>query len=137
MNNYFFRLAICAVWVLASVSPAMSDSQWQLLDTLKLENKPIDMLVSADNRFIYILTEGGRIEVYRSNGRYKDTLKVGEDIHQLKAGPGNGIIYLLSRTSTHIQKVQLNLIEEIDTRQAPFMGEARAPVSVIVFSDFQ
>lgn len=137
MNNYFSRFAICAMLLLVTASPAMADTQLQLLDTLKLENKPMDVLVSGDKRFIYILTEGGKIEIYRSNGQYKDTVTVGEDINQLKAGPGNGIIYLLSRTSRNIKKVQVSLVEEIDTRDAPFMGEASAPVSVVVFSDFQ
>lgn len=137
MNNHFFKFAICVVLLLVASSPAMSESEWQLLDTLKLESKPIDMLVSADNRLIYILTDGGKIEIYRANGRHKDTITVGKDINQIKAGPSNDIVYLLSRATTNIQKVRVSIVEDIDTRNAPIMGDARAPVSVVVFSDFQ
>lgn len=137
MNQYPIRCAICILLLLVGATPAMSQNKWELLDTFKLEYPPIDMLTTKDNRYIYILTDKGQILIYKADGQFKDTIEVGQGIDGMTAGPTSDILYLLSRTSSSIQTVQISIVEEIDTGKAPFKGDASAPISVVVFSDFQ
>lgn len=137
MKKCRFALPICILLLLAWTGPAMSASEWQILHTLKLEHKPVDMIVSADKSRIYILTDQGRLLIYGANGKYKDAIEVGGDVDQIKQGPGNNTLFLLSRKNATIQMVRVSIIEAIDTLNAPFKGTADAPASVVVFSDFQ
>ena len=48
--------------------------------TFKLDSKPIDMTVSADGKYTFILAEGGNVLIFDSAGALKDTLKVSDSV---------------------------------------------------------
>ena len=49
-------------------SLAWAEVEKTVSKTLKLESKPIDMAVSADGKFTFILAEGGKVLIYDSSG---------------------------------------------------------------------
>jgi hypothetical protein len=95
------------------------------------------MLVSSDNKWIYILTSDGQIVIYSTRGQLRDTIRVGPDIDQIKSGPREDMLFLLSRASKSVQIITIDFTEDISTRGSPAKGPADAPVTVAVFSDFQ
>ena len=137
MKNHPLIFVICITLMLASTAPTLAQSEWQVLNTLKLEHKPADMIVSADRSRIYVLTEKGKILIYGANGQFRDAIDVGRNVDQIKAGPSPDTLFLLNGKNATIQRVRVSLIENIDTVHAPYMGLADASVSVVVFSDFQ
>jgi hypothetical protein len=117
--------------------PALAKTDWQVRQKLQLEQAPIDMLVSANNKWVYILTSDGQIVIYATSGQLKDKIRVGSDVDQIKAGPRDDMLFLLSRKSKSVQIITIDFTEEIATRGSPVKGPADAPVTVAVFSDFQ
>ena len=117
--------------------PALAKTDWQVRQKLQLDQAPIDMLVSSNNKWIYILTSDGSIAIYSTRGQLKDTISVGPDVDQIKAGPREDMLFLLSRTSKSVQVITIDFVEEISTRGSPIKGPADAPVTVAVFSDFE
>lgn len=117
--------------------PVLAKTDWQVRQKLQLEQAPIDMLVSSNNKWIYILTSGGQIVIYSTRGQLKDTINVGLDIDQIKAGPRDDMLFLLSRERKTVQVITIDFTEKITTRGSPAKGPADAPVTVAVFSDFQ
>lgn len=135
------RFKVCAFALLSlmlfAVLPAWAKTDWQVYQTLQLEETPIDMLADAKSRRMYILTDKGWLLIYTMDGRLRDRIEVGADVEQIKPGPKEGILYLLSSKAKTVRLVSINLIEEINIKGAPSKGPSDAAVAVVVFSDFQ
>jgi hypothetical protein len=117
--------------------PALAKTDWQVRQKIQLEQAPIDMLVSSNNKWIYILTSDGQIVIYSTRGQLRDTISVGPDIDQIKSGPREDMLFLLSRENKSVQIITIDFTEEINIGGSPAKGPLDAPVAVAVFSDFQ
>ena len=114
-----------------------AEVEWNLHRTFKTQKAPLDVDVSIDGRWVFILTGQGEILIYSSNGRLKDTIHVGDAIDDIKAGPREDILFLSSRKDSTVQLITLDFIQQINITGSPFKGPADAPVAITVFSDFQ
>lgn len=134
-----FKVCACALLALMlfAVLPAWAKTDWQVYETLQLEETPIDMLADTKSRLMYILTDKGWLLIYTIDGRPRDRIEVGVDVEQIKSGPREGLLYLLSSKAKTVRLVSINLIEEINIKGAPSKGPSDAAVAVVVFSDFQ
>jgi hypothetical protein len=128
---------VIIITCLGLTMPLLAKTDWQVRQKFQLDQAPIDMLVSSDNKWIYILTSDGQIVIYSARGKLKDTINVGPDIDQIKAGPREDMLFLLSSASKTVQVITIDFTEDISTRGSPAKGPADAPVTVAVFSDFQ
>ena len=117
--------------------PALAKTDYQVRQKIQLEQSPIDLLVSSNNKWIYILNSEGQIVIYTTRGQLRDTIDVGPDVDQIKAGPRDDMLFLLSRESKLVQVITIDFTEEITIQGSPVKGPADAPVTVAVFSDFQ
>jgi hypothetical protein len=117
--------------------PALAKTDWQVRQKIQLEQAPIDMLVSSRNKWIYILTSDGQILIYSARGQLKDSINVGPDIDQIKSGPREDMLFLLSRENKSVQIITIDFTEEINIGGSPAKGPLDAPVTVAVFNDFQ
>jgi thiol-disulfide isomerase/thioredoxin len=111
--------------------------EWDIYKTLKLDTQPIDIAVSKNGNSIFVLTEPGKILIYSSNGKLKDTIDVGNHVDQIKSGPGEEWLFLGSRKNKTVEILHVDFIQDINISGAPFKGAENAPVAIVVFSDFQ
>lgn len=130
-------LIVASVCFFCVITSASAKTEWQVRKKVKMEQAPIDMLVSSNNKWIYILTDEGQILIYAARGNLKDTIDVGPGIDQIKAGPRDDMLFLLSRENKSVQVITIDFTEDIATQGSPAKGQADAPVTVAVFSDFQ
>jgi hypothetical protein len=137
MRRRVSKLLVIMVTCLGLTMPALAKTEWQVRQKLQLEQAPIDMLVSSNNKWVYILTSDGQILIYATSGGLKDSINVGSDVDQIKSGPREDMLFLLSRESKSVRIITVDFTEDITTRGAPVKGPADAPVTVAVFSDFQ
>ncbi len=105
--------------------------------TFKLEAKPVDMTVSADGKYTFILAEGGNILIYDSTGALKDTLKVSESVVSIGTSPKGDSLLLADSKANTLEVLNISFVVDIDISGLPFKGPADAPVVVAVFSDYQ
>jgi len=131
------RAAILFMLILLPTIPVHAQTQWQVDQTLKLDSEPVDMVVSQPQRQVYILTSRGEILIYGFNGVLKGRIQVGQAVHQIKAAPGPDRLFLLDSQAHTLQLISISLVQSIDIEGAPFEGPAAAPVTLVVFSDFQ
>ena len=124
-------LTLCA----GPVSSAQTD--WTVQQTLALDGEPLDMVTASSSRRVYVLNTQGEILVYAFDGKLKGKIDVGADVFQIKAGPNDGMLFLLRRNSKNMQVITINLTENIDIQGSPFKGSQSARVTIAVFSDFQ
>ncbi|MGB3649375.1 MAG: hypothetical protein WA992_12695, partial [Desulfobulbales bacterium] len=105
--------------------------------TFKLEAKPVDMTVSADGKYTFILAEGGKILIYDSAGALKDTLKVSDSVVSIGTSPNGDYLLLADSKANTLEVLTISFVVNIDISGLPFKGPADAPVVVAVFSDYQ
>jgi len=67
--------------------------------TFKLDAKPIDMTVSADGKYTFILAEGGKILIFNKGGVLKDTLKVSDSVVNIGTSPSGDFLLLADSTA--------------------------------------
>ncbi len=105
--------------------------------TLKLEAKPVDMAVSADGKYTFILAEGGKVLIYDSSGALKDTLKVSDSVVKIGASPKGDFLLLADSKENTLEVLNISFVVDIDISGLPFKGPADAKVAIAVFSDYQ
>ena len=110
---------------------------WDVKKTLKIEKTPIDVAVSLDRRWVFVLTAQGSILIYSQDGKLEDEIQVGKHIDNIEVGPEVDRLFLSSKKSKTVQVLLLEFIQNFDITNSPFKGRADAPVEVTVFSDFQ
>ena len=116
---------------------AQARVDWQAGQTLKTEKPPLDVAGTVDGKWTFVLTEGGKVHIYDADGKLNDTLKVDPAMDRI-AVPGQGDkVYLSSQKNKTVQELLVEFIVAIDTAGSPFLGPAKAPIEVVVFSDFQ
>jgi protein-disulfide isomerase len=136
MHRWFIPFLALAGWIFILLSPAAA-AEWRTFQTLQPESAPLDVAVSADGKWIYVLAESGVIYVYSPNGTLKDTVSVGPEVDGIEAGLRDDLLYLSSRSGRSVRMIQIDIVHDIPTAGAPFKGVADAPVTVVVFTDFQ
>lgn len=136
--TYNLRTTLLALLILVGLAwPVRAEVEWQVRNTMQLDQQPVDMQVSLNGQWIYVLNDQGELQIYKANGKIMDTLKVGTQVDQISVAPRDDILFLKSRKTSTIQVVHLTYIHDIGTAGSPFKGPASAPVTIAVFTDFQ
>ena len=120
-----------------TMSYAAGSVEWNVLKTMKLETAPIDVALSLDGKWIFVLTEQGQILIYSSRGPLKDKIDVGNHFDHIKVGPRGEHLLLNSNQNKSVQLIKLDFIQNINVSGSPFKGREDAIVVVAVFDDFE
>jgi hypothetical protein len=123
--------------VLGCFANAYAVVEWNVEKTFKLQKPPLDVAVSGNGQWVFVLTSGGKLLIYSAAGELKDSLEVGSHVDGVTAGPKGDVLFLSSSKGATVQQVVLDFIYDINTAGAPTKGNANAPVTIAVFSDFQ
>ena len=138
LKNYIKLFVVVAILLFLAIPfEADAEVQWQIENTLKTGQPPLDVAVPPNGQWIFVLTADGNILIYTSKGELADTIKVGPHIDQIRVGPGSEQIYATSRQNQTVEVIALDFIHKINVKGSPFKGRMDAPVTVTVFSDFQ
>jgi hypothetical protein len=108
-----------------------------VVKTLKMEGTPLDVAVSQNGRWIFVLTDKQTILVYSPDGKLKDKVALEHQVDKINVGPKEGQLYLTSQKNKSVQILNLAFIQDIHVSGSPFKGPKDAPVVVAVFTDFQ
>ena len=111
--------------------------EWDVQQKLKMDTPPVDVAVSTDGKWIFVLNDSGNILIYSSNGKLEDKISVGSHVDQIRVGPKDNLLLLSSRKNKTVELLTIDFIHKINISGSPFKGSADAPVVIAVFSDFQ
>ncbi len=118
-------------------SPLLAEVEWQTRQTMTLDKKPVDVVVSSRGSYIFILTEDGTIHVYDSAYNLKGKIDAGKNTDSITCGPDENILILKNKKEREIRTIFVEFLQEINIKGSPFTGWADAPVVMVVFTDYQ
>ena len=132
---------LCLVLLLSGLAAAplarAASLEWHIPKKLALESPPLDVAVSLSGKRMFVLTEKGEVQVHSPDGTLIGTIAVGHHVDRIRVGPREDLLLLVSRQNRAVETLVIDFIHDIDTAGSPFKGPDTAPVSVVVFSDFQ
>jgi len=134
------RIALLSFLSLVLLQPAQfarAEVDLSVVRTLSFEEKPLDMVISAENTLTCVLLEGAKVLIYSQKGVLQETLQLKDTIDGISLSPSGDLLYARSRDGRTIQTIRLDFIQRITVGDSPVKGPEGAPVLIAVFSDFQ
>lgn len=130
-------LLLVVVVILMTAFPVQAAVEISIQKTLQTDAVPIDVVVSADGRTTFVLTEDGNVTVYDNKGNLTESINIGSHNDGIELDPSGERLFATSRKNKTVEIIQLNFIKAINTEGSQFKGPADAPVTIAVFSEFQ
>ena len=138
--NKFIALCLLLLPVAAFATPSSGTNgriNWSLRTTWKLDVKPLDFAQSLDNRKVFVLGSDAKVHVYSQDGTRLGAIPVARDVSAIAIAPRGEILYLVNDKENTYTALDVSVIQSIDTTGAPVLGNPDAPVTLVIFSDFQ
>lgn len=111
--------------------------EWQVEAVWDLSVTPKDMVYSLDAKYVYILTDDGRVQIFDTQGKLQGAIPVGKEVVSIDISPHGDKLFLIDSANNSFSSVAISFVRDIDITGSPFHGRADAPVTVAVFTDFE
>ena len=137
MQKLFVAICLTALTAFLFVPPGHTALDWDKGLEIKTKTSPIDVAISADGKWTFVLIEGGKVNVYDASGKLKGTVPVNKSTTKIDASPQGDKIFAVSAKSKKVEQINIAFIEQINIKGSPFEGKASAPIAIVVVSDFE
>ncbi len=121
----------------ATEPPPLSKIDWNVEKSWDLPAKPLDIVYSLDGKRVFILTEQQIVLVYDNLGELTGSIPVDKGVSAIDIAPRGEKLFLINQETKAFSEVSIDFITDINTVGSPFLGLAKAPVTIAVFTDFQ
>ena len=95
------------------------------------------MVQSVDGQFVFILTDNHKLLIYEANGKLKGSVDVSPGITAIDSDARGENILLIDKENNTFQSFSIDFVVDVDISGSPFKGKADAPVTMVIFSDFE
>jgi len=130
----FFLVAALVCWLAGAAEAAV---EWDIQSTLEIGATPVDVAVSANGQYTFVLTDVGTVYIYTADGELQDSINAGPTTSGIGVSPNGDKLFLTDGQKKVVRIVNLAFIADIRTEGSPVRGPVDAPVTIAVFSDFQ
>ncbi len=137
MKQVLSALSLLAALFAGPPGDAMADIEWEVLNSLALDEAPVDLAVSPDGQRAFVLTRTGEVLIYSGSGKLEGRMQLKDKADRIAVSPKGDLLFLTSSSGKTLQIASVQYVQDIEVGGSPFMGPPDAPVVVAVFSDFQ
>ncbi|MEN8142426.1 MAG: hypothetical protein ABFQ82_02375 [Thermodesulfobacteriota bacterium] len=136
--KHIFRILLSLMILSSFLAGSVSASvEWRTGGSIKTGTPPVDLAVTADGKFTFVLTKGGELQIYSASGKLSDTITVSADFDTVATDGSGSRVYLGSSKNSTVQELRITHRAQFSEVGSPFLGKSDAPVVLAVFSDFQ
>ncbi len=119
------------------VQAAPPDIEWETQKQLDLDASPLEIAVSADGEWIYILSFNEVLVYWRPEYKIIKRIPVEEGFDSIAFSPKDNALVLTNSFTSVLKIIHLDVLHEIPIADSPFKGPEDAPIVIITFTDFQ
>jgi len=123
--------------VIASWLPCLAETDLEVLNRIELEATPLDVAVSDDGLWVYVLTDDARLYIYTREGHLQGTVDVPQGSQQIAASPIEDVLVVANSVEHSLETVRIDLEHTFSSEDSPTLGPADAPVTIVEFTDFE
>jgi len=135
--RYHLLSLVCSAVLLCFGGQAQAGFELQGQKTIDLKATPVDITVSQDGKWTFVLTSEGKVQVLDWTGESVQTLEGGDGFNRIEFSQAGNRLILSSTRNKTMGILSLNLVYTFDINGSPFKGPERARAVVSVFNDFQ
>jgi len=138
-------LAICILLLLSSnqvlaentSTPSGTTLITSPLTTWQMNVKPLDFAQSLDNKLVFVLGDDSKVHIYTAaDGTELGSVPVARETVAIDIAPRGETLFLVDGNKKYTA-LDISFVHAIDTTGSPFLGKQDAPVTLVLFSDFQ
>lgn len=111
--------------------------EWSQQESWQIAGKPVDMVHSLDGKYTFILNDQHQVLVYDQQGTIQGTIPVTVGVNAIDISPQGEFLYLVDKDTSSFTSIAIDFVIDIDTVGSPLRGSAEAPVTMVIFTDFQ
>lgn len=136
----------CAFSVLLATTSYAADTtytghdnrlEWAQQESWQITGKPVDVVRSLDGKYTFILNDQRQVLVYDQQGVIQGSIPVATGVNAIDIAPQGEFLYLIDKETSSFTSIAVDFVIDIDTVSSPTKGPANAPVSMVIFTDFQ
>lgn len=131
------RIIALLIGLLVSVGPAYAELEKNLVNRQVLDKAPLDVAQSVSDGRLFVLLDGGEVQIFSADGQAQERFKVGAGVTSLEVSPDGQMLYLGIANSKELQFVELSYVQQLPQNNSPVKGTDAAKVTITIFSDFQ
>lgn len=130
----FFTLC---TFVFCFTNTAFAKTEWEFIKEIYFEGKPLDIAVSKDGAYAYILCEES-IQVYsKQENKVTDIIPLKDEFSKIVISSEGGELFLTNKKNKKLAIIKISQSFDIEIGASPIIGRADVPVGVFVFMDYQ
>jgi DNA-binding beta-propeller fold protein YncE len=135
----FMPLLLIVFFVFSAgfVGPVSAELEWTFRKEVPLTSAPLDNAVSADGKSLYILSAGEIVVYSLTRNKTINTIPIESEYDSIAVSPSGNSLILTSSAGKSLKIIDLEFRFNIDISDLPLKGPADAPVTIVVFSDYQ
>lgn len=131
------RIMVLLLGLALTASLACAELEKNLVKRQPLGKAPLDIAQSVSDGRLFVLLEGGDVEILSADGQPQERFKVGDGITSLEVSPDGQRLYLGNAKNNELQLFELSYVQQLPVNNSAVKGAEKAAVTITIFSDFQ
>ena len=131
------RIVVLFLGLVLTISPAYAELEKTLVKRQSLDKAPVDIAQSVSDGRLFILLEGGVVQIFSAGGQQQESFEVGAEVTTLEVSPDGQRLYLGNSKSNELQFMDLSYVQQLPVGKSAVKGAAKGPVTITIFDDFQ
>ncbi|WP_306547216.1 thioredoxin domain-containing protein [Desulfobulbus sp.] len=116
---------------------AAGDLNWSVQASWPIPAKPVDIAQSLDNKKVFILGADSKVYIFTPDGKQLGALPVDSGVTAIDIAARGEMLYLVNDKTKTYTAIDVSFNQKIDIIGAPVRGAENAPVTLVLFSDFE
>ena len=131
------RIMVLLLGLVLTSSLAYAELEQNLVKRQPLPAAPVDIAQSVSDGRLFVLLEGGDVQIFAANGQKQESFNVGAGVTSLEVSPDGQRLYLGNSKGKELQFVEISVVQQLPVNNSAVKGTKNAPVTITIFDDFQ